>query len=109
MKKVTDTGRLIIMVYKFLGETMAKKSTTKKAATRIVRTREVWKTVHTQDVKYGCLSYFTLQQIIHDNVPPGTPLEDIRFCFDVETSYGYYDDDTAECSMSVSYKTIEEY
>lgn len=88
---------------------MAKPKKTTKIKTAIVRTREVWKTAYTTDVKYDSISYSQLMQLVHDHVPPGTPLTDIKFEFDVGLEWGYYDDYTTEAKMSINYKTVEEF
>ncbi len=88
---------------------MKAKSPKKTAKTAIVRTREVEKTVYTTDIKWDTFTYPQLMQLVHDNVPKDIPLGKVRFSFDVETSTGYYDDVTAEATMSISYLVTEEY
>jgi hypothetical protein len=64
---------------------------------------KTWQVVASkEDIKYDSIPYIELMQWVMANVPQGTPFDDIRLSFDVDTTTGYYDDVTTDVSMKLT-------
>lgn len=63
------------------------------------KVKRVWQAVASRDVRYGSITLVELHSWIKENVPEGTEEEDIHLDFEIDTSYGYYDDVTIDATM----------
>lgn len=73
---------------------------------KITEKKPTWIKVNSKDIKYTSLSYQDILDWAKD-VPQGTKKEDIKFEFEIEEEWGYYDDVMINATMILYYKEKE--